>query len=243
MKFRHIILLSSSYKYGLRIAYHISGTKESDFEELERISSDVDRQPYSVYSVETESETWDSVVQHDMFYEGIKVCESFEEFIEYIELDKDITVFDLAKYIIARLQKEKIKCTHLKLQKLVYFCYEKYLITYKKKLFKEKIYAWKYGPVVRDLYNKIKAMDLTHEDSIILKVDFEDRIPRQRIIFSEDGLDKLEIIDEVINLYKEKTPKELVTISHEDGSAWDSWDKQTRNFEITDEAILKSCCY
>lgn len=240
MKFRHIIFLSSSYKYGLRIAYHISGIKESDFKELEIISNNMIKQPYTIYSVETESKTWDSVVEHDMFYEGIKVCESFEKFIEYIELDKDITVFDLAKYIIARLQKEKIECKHVKLQKLVYFCYEKYLIKYQKKLFKEKIYAWKYGPVVKLLYDKIKSVDLKHMDSIKLKVDSEERIPRQRIIFSEDGLDKLEVIDEVIEAYKYKTAEELIIISHQEGSAWCSWDRKTMNYEITDEVILNS---
>lgn len=56
----------------------------------------------------------------------------------------------------------KIKCTQLKLQKLVYFCFADYLCDTGKELFTDKIYAFKYGPVVDSVWKKYK--DYGYED-------------------------------------------------------------------------------
>lgn len=45
--------------------------------------------------------------------------------------------------------------THLKIQKLLYFAEGVCLATFNKQLFKEKIYAWPHGPVVKDVYEKL----------------------------------------------------------------------------------------
>ena len=230
--FRHLIVLSSSYKLGKRIAIHLLDTEE-DLVTLDGITN-LDIFKYcSVYNVETDSDTWDSVVEYDGFYEDIYICTGSKEFVDLINADRDISVFDLSKYILAFLKKRSISCSHLKLQKLAYFCYEKYLISYKKKLFNEKIYAWKYGPVIKSLYDSVKQSEN-------LTVDLDSYTTRQRIIFSDDGFDKLRIIDEVLEEYGELSADRLVDLSHKEGTAWSTWDRETMNYEITDELILKT---
>ena len=230
--FRHLIVLSSSYKLGKRIAIHLLDTEE-DLVTLDGITN-LDIFKYcSVYNVETDSDTWDSVVEYDGFYEDIYICTGSKEFVDLINADRDISVFDLSKYILAFLKKRSISCSHLKLQKLAYFCYEKYLISYKKKLFNEKIYAWKYGPVIKSLYGSVKQSEN-------LTVDLDSYTTRQRIIFSDDGFDKLRIIDEVLEEYGELSADRLVDLSHKEGTAWSTWDRETMNYEITDELILKN---
>ena len=230
--FRHLIVLSSSYKLGKRIAIHLLDTEE-DLVTLDGITN-LDIFKYcSVYNVETDSDTWDSVVEYDGFYEDIYICTGSKEFVDLINADRDISVFDLSKYILAFLKKRSISCSHLKLQKLAYFCYEKYLISYKKKLFNEKIYAWKYGPVIKSLYDSVKQSEN-------LTVDLDSYTTRQRIIFSDDGFDKLRIIDEVLEEYGELSADRLVDLSHKEGTAWSTWDIETMNYEITDELILKN---
>lgn len=244
--FRHLIVLSSSYKLGKRIAIHLLDT-EDDLVTLDGITN-LDIFKYcSVYNVETDSDTWDSVVEYDGFYEDIYICTSSKEFVDLINADRDISVFDLSKYILASLKKRSISCSHLKLQKLAYFCYEKYLISYKKKLFNEKIYAWKYGPVIKSLYDSVKQsenstvdLDSYVKQSKNLTVDLDSYTTRQRIIFSDDGFDKLRIIDEVLEEYGELSADRLVDLSHKEGTAWSTWDRETMNYEITDELILKN---
>lgn len=55
-------------------------------------------------------------------------------------------------YILARHT-----CTHLELEKLGYMCYADYLCRTGKKLFKDTVYAFKYGPVVESVYEKYKG--------------------------------------------------------------------------------------
>lgn len=68
----------------------------------------------------------------------------------HFKKDRKLKGIDVAKYILS-----KTPCTQLKLQKLVYLCFADYLCDTGKELFTDKIYAFKYGPVV----------DLTHKDN------------------------------------------------------------------------------
>lgn len=52
--------------------------------------------------------------------------------------------------------KEREGITNLKLQKVLYFAQAYYLAKLGKPLFNEKLEAWNYGPVVREVYRKLK---------------------------------------------------------------------------------------
>ncbi|MBR1438511.1 MAG: SocA family protein [Synergistaceae bacterium] len=73
------------------------------------------------------------------------------------------TANELARYIISEIKKhmegiqpEEFDVTPLKLQKLLYYCQGYSLALTGKPLFKDKIEAWKYGPVVDSVYQEYK---------------------------------------------------------------------------------------
>jgi len=69
-----------------------------------------------------------------------------------------VTVFDVARYFIARSNdSEDEGISHLKLQKLIYYAQGYHLALYDTPLFQEEIYAWMHGPVCPDVYRKYKA--------------------------------------------------------------------------------------
>ncbi|MCX6731462.1 MAG: DUF4065 domain-containing protein [Candidatus Parcubacteria bacterium] len=95
---------------------------------------------------------------------------------------------NVAKYLIYLASqafvgdnKEKEGITNLKLQKILYFMQAYYLAKLNKPLFSDELEAWKYGPVVPELYRKFRRFGnnpiisegdkstLTEEDKEILK--------------------------------------------------------------------------
>ena len=64
------------------------------------------------------------------------------------------TAAKVAEYIIYEAQKREKPVTNIKLQKLLYFAQGVYLAKNNKLAFEDNIIAWKYGPVVKDIYCK-----------------------------------------------------------------------------------------
>ena len=68
-----------------------------------------------------------------------------------------VSVDAVADYILAKVDRgEGDSITHLKLQKLIYYCQAWYLAFYDKPLFDEPIQAWAHGPVVPVLWHRFK---------------------------------------------------------------------------------------
>lgn len=105
-------------------------------------------------------------------------------------------VFDVAAYILE-------KCgamSALKLQKLVYYCQAWSLVWDDEPLFPERIEAWAYGPVVKELYEFHRGLFLL--SSVPIGASFK-LTPTQK-----------ESIDAVIKYYGEKTPQQLIELTH-----------------------------
>jgi uncharacterized phage-associated protein len=63
----------------------------------------------------------------------------------------------IAKYILSLSDPERGDIiSNLKLQKLLYYAQGFFLAIHDKPLFKDKIYAWEYGPVVENVYHEYK---------------------------------------------------------------------------------------
>jgi uncharacterized phage-associated protein len=62
---------------------------------------------------------------------------------------------DITKYILANRDSEEV-ISHLKLQKLLYYCQGFYLAICDKPLFSESIHHWDHGPVIPAVYNTYK---------------------------------------------------------------------------------------
>lgn len=125
----HYIIMSSSYSKGQRIAldYFLEEKSLDKLREAvsiitEKCGKDVS---ISTHFIQTDSESWRSVIEKDHFFKDFYVCKSMKEFISLIKQDRQLKGLDIAKYILC-----ETKCTHLKLEKLVYLCYADYLCKY-----------------------------------------------------------------------------------------------------------------
>lgn len=77
--------------------------------------------------------------------------------------------------------------THLKLQKLLYYAQGCNLALYKESIFKEKIYAWYHGPVVKEIYNKYcKLKDGSSRGSVC--IDYNSNLKRDNFTDKEEGV-------------------------------------------------------
>lgn len=77
---------------------------------------------------------------------------------------------DVARYLITLEAKEaqdddsadSFGVSHLKIQKMLYFCQGYYLGLYNEPLFDDKIEAWQHGPVVPSVYAQLKKDNDTY---------------------------------------------------------------------------------
>lgn len=140
-----------------------------------------------------------------------------------------------AKYILT---------THLKLEKLVYMCYADYLCSTKEKLFNDRIYAYKLGPVIETVYEKYKKAghdDLAVEDDRRTYNDTDKVMPiRSRILSSSNGLKKIISIDKTLEKYSNYSASFLVDLTHKNSTPWSkSGAGRIANKLISDSLILK----
>jgi uncharacterized phage-associated protein len=76
------------------------------------------------------------------------------------------SAFDVAVYLLSKADiGEGDGMTHLKLQKLLYYCQGFSIVLLAKPLFANVIEAWPHGPVVVDVYHQFKQYD----DGIIVQ--------------------------------------------------------------------------
>ena len=233
---QHFIILSSSYSMGKRIAMHYVIDKEMTPEmlsdEVKQIKNVCGESvSFSTHFIETEYSDWHSVVDKDAFFEGVHVVDSLVGFIDLINKDRVLSAIDVANYIICSMP-----CTHLQLEKLIYICYAEYLCETKQQLFVDKIYAFKYGPIVKSIYDEYKGQRWIAGSG---KKSSEKRMSaRSRILFALDGIKKMSVIDSTIEMYGKLRASELVSLTHVKGGPWDMTDKSRQYSEITDNDIL-----
>ena len=218
----HFIFMSSSYSLGKRIALHFIVNDEHIQDELkivlDRIINECGKDvSISTHMIQAEDTTWESVCMTDHFFKDVEVIDNIDKFIKLIKKDRKLEGIDVAKYILS-----KIKCTQLKLQKLVYFCYADYLCDAGKELFTDSIYAFKYGPVVDTVYQRYKKYGykpITEE-----KEDIDSNVSelpaKSRILFAEDGTEKILSIDTTLRKYGQLTAAQLVDLTHRENAPW-----------------------
>lgn len=239
--FYHFIAIASSYFEGRRVAYHYA-SKEKIGEKtvnhfLGTTKSKLDREDFGLHVLITKYESWASVIEYDSFFKDILICEDVEEFVSFLTKDKNLTAIDIAKFFLT-IQ----PMSQLKLQKMVYFAYATYLESTGKQLFSDKIVAYRYGPVVESVYQEYKFFGReTIKENEQVKFSLEDiKLPQSiaRITISEDGDEILHFLLVALKRYGDKSPGELVDITHSDGSPWSSVYLPGKNQEITDSVIL-----
>lgn len=66
--------------------------------------------------------------------------------------DEKITAMTLANYVLEKAKESNIDVTNMKLQKILYYVQGHFLAKFNRPLFPDEIQAWKFGPVVPNVY-------------------------------------------------------------------------------------------
>lgn len=244
MTYKHFIAVSSLYSKGIRVAWHYSSRSldplviQNFLNSIKKKFGDIQ---LGIHRLVTNSPDWDSVSEKDAYFKDVVVIKSADDFISMLSYDNELSAIDVSKFILS-----VFPMSHLKLQKILYLCYEKFLKKTGIPLFKDEIYAWKYGPVVESVYHQYKiygsdVIPYEEDDTVIIPVD-KITIPPSfmRILVSEHGEVALSIILTVLKKYGKYTAGELVEITHMEGTPWKKVYREGLNKRITDEVILSS---
>lgn len=238
----HCIIMSSSYSNGTRIALDYivneNTTKEDLKYRLDTITTACGKGvSLSTHMIQTDSPDFDSVRKKDYFFDDVELIDTLEEFIELINKDREMIGLDVAKYILC-LE----KCTHLKLEKLVYLCYADYLCEFGGKLYTDNIYSYKYGPVVESVYEKYKEYGYkeVEKDKKDINSKYIYKMPsRSRILFARDGIRKLYCIERTIHKYGKYSASDLVEITHKPLTPWSESGRGSNFNEVIPDEVIK----
>lgn len=139
----------------------------------------------------------------------------------------------VANTILFRAKNEDMAISPMKLQKLIYFLYAEYLYSEADHLFAERFEAWKYGPVLDDIYQAFKKYGANR----IRKYMPDANGLYQIIDIDSDSRFKM-CFDKVWYTYATKTGIELSKITHQEFSAWYSAVRAGNTF-LKDDDILR----
>lgn len=116
--------------------------------------------------------------------------------------------------------------TPLQIIKLVYFCHGWMLAFYGRSLFRDYVQAWKYGPVVPNVYHALKHYG---GDPVTREIPFPDEQ------FDDDEED---LIGQVYDVYGHLHGIRLSQLTHAPGTPWDViWSQTGSNSVIPNELI------
>lgn len=119
---------------------------------------------------------------------------------------------NVANKLLELAKKDRKTLTPMQLIKLVFLCQGWMLGLYGRHLINDPVEAWRYGPVLPDLYNKIKQFrsnPVTH---------IEDSQKANHTDFDEEETD---IIKQVYNIYGNMDGIQLSVLTHEKDGPWD----------------------
>lgn len=135
----------------------------------------------------------------------------------------------VAKYLLDKAQEQERFLTPMKLIKLVCIAHGWMLGLYGKPLINENVEAWKYGPVVRELYHAIKQ--------------YRNRpIPPEAINYPDDfdsfNEREEQVMDQTMDIYGRFSALNLSRMTHSKGTPWDIvYNQIGRDFPIDNELI------
>ena len=140
------------------------------------------------------------------------------------------------------LYEHKCRFTQFQLIKMVFISHGRTLAALDKPLIRDRIEAWKYGPVIPVLYHELKIWG----DGCIQALSYcettpgkDDDIDANRKALFESVLSEQErsIIDDVVEEYGEWSFGDLQMLCHEPGSPWDRHYDDKFGTEIPDSTI------
>ena len=142
-----------------------------------------------------------------------------------------LTAITIAALILRRLKAKNKTCTSHQLVKLAYIAYGWGLAVFNKKIFYDRIEAWRYGPVIPDLYYATKRYGHNPIPSDALGDIDDSKFPEIDNVISL-------LLDDVISAYGDFTGIQLSSMTHEADSPWKMvYNEHQRHIKIPDKLI------
>jgi uncharacterized phage-associated protein len=138
------------------------------------------------------------------------------------------SVLSIANIFIDKALREKQPIDPLKLQKLIYIAHGWSLAFTGRPLIKESFEAWKYGPVVPELYQRFK--------------EYRSKYITQPTEAPEETIDPVasDLINQVWDKYKDQSAVYLSSLTHEPGSAWSlSYDNSAWSSSYIPDSLIR----
>jgi uncharacterized phage-associated protein len=131
------------------------------------------------------------------------------------------TSLSIANHFIQKSTDNCVPLTPMKLLKLVYISHGWYLGLSGKPLISDQVQAWKYGPVVPQLYQYFKKFG---DSAITEKAYYQTKEGSYYYTLSDTNL--ATFLDKVWNVYCNFSGLELSALTHEKDTPWDLiWNK------------------
>lgn len=144
-----------------------------------------------------------------------------------------LTALNVGNNLLYRAFDENIDITPMKLQKLLYLVYKQYYKTTNCPLFGERFEVWKYGPVVRSVYDEFKYKGANRIDTYAKEAD------GSVLVGNEDSSKSFrQALDFVWSRYKNYDGIRLSEMTHKKDTAWYKAAKQKQPF-LSDNDILE----
>jgi uncharacterized phage-associated protein len=137
----------------------------------------------------------------------------------------------VANYLIERASVDAEALTPMKVQKLVYFAHGWNLAIRNEPLLNERIEAWKYGPVVPQLYRQLKEYGSRGIPEPVKVLRFKGM--RISVVvptiqdYEEYARETKQLLDRIWEVYGRYTAIQLSNATHAPGSPWDVTRKRT----------------
>ena len=131
----------------------------------------------------------------------------------------------IANWFICRARSDNRLLTIMSVLKLTYIAHGWHLALYDEPLFTNRIEAWRYGPVIPDIYNTFRPMGVTLKEPIT-------GLPYQVEQKTENFL------EQIYNLYSDMHPLRLSSLTHAPSGPWDITSRLAGDFsEIPNDLI------
>ena len=134
--------------------------------------------------------------------------------------------------------------TPLQILKMTYLSHGYTLVITNEPLISDKVEAWKYGPVIPTVYDALSLYGSVQVDSLhycCTPLSSTDKI-KERIEYLGErfGEEEKEVIDCIVELYKDWTGGQLITLMHRNDTPWSQhYVKGSVGVEIPDESTKK----
>ncbi|MCY4162130.1 MAG: DUF4065 domain-containing protein [Flavobacteriaceae bacterium] len=118
---------------------------------------------------------------------------------------------NISNHLIEIAEKNKKRLSILRLVKLVYLSHAWSLANLDRPLIKEKVEAWRYGPIIPSVYFLFRSV-IREENLNTIKQQCPEKV--------EIDVDSKNLIQEVYDYYKSFDDYELISLTHKKGESW-----------------------